>query len=286
MGSSPDTTAGAAISSPDASATPVTAPSRVVTATTFDPVRISAPAARAADASASDTADGPPFAKTVSPAAPPSLPAESASSTAVEPADQGPMAVYRTARQAAVARIGSLSNDSATKSAAAIASTRRIVRPSCLPRPRNARPRRRPRSASPKPGPAMSGGASSPRSARNRDSERTRRSYSTKAVASSSENWRRASTLLARSVYSVTARPSAWGAKTRTSGATRASPWLPRSSSRTTAGRSRPTVWASDGTRAPPRSSVTAAPPTIPRASRTRTRSPALAMYAAAVRPL
>ena len=62
LGSSPDTTVGAAISSPDASATPVTAPSRVVTATTFDPVRISAPAARAAEASASDTADGPPLA--------------------------------------------------------------------------------------------------------------------------------------------------------------------------------------------------------------------------------
>ena len=93
LGSRPDTTAGAAISSPDASATPVTAPSRVVTATTFGPVRISAPAARAAEASASDSADGPPFANTVSPAAPPSLPAASASSTAVVPADHGPIAV-------------------------------------------------------------------------------------------------------------------------------------------------------------------------------------------------
>ena len=54
---------------------PVTTPSRVVTATTEAPVRMSAPAARAADASASDRADGPPRANTVSPAAPPSLPA-------------------------------------------------------------------------------------------------------------------------------------------------------------------------------------------------------------------
>ncbi len=81
FGSSPETTARAVISSPDASATPVTTPSAVVTATTLAPVRISAPAARAAEASASDRADGPPLANTVSPAAPPSLPAASARST-------------------------------------------------------------------------------------------------------------------------------------------------------------------------------------------------------------
>ncbi len=144
-------------------------------------------------------------------------------------------------------RIASLSNDSPTKSATAMASTRRIMRPSCLPRPRNARPSRRPSRASPKPGPLMSGGASSPRSDRNRESDRTRRSYSTNDVASSSENARSDSTLLARSAYSVTARPSGCGAKTRTSGATSESPWEARSSSRTTDGRSRPTVWARVG---------------------------------------
>ncbi len=92
-GSRPDTTAGAVISSPEASATPVTAPSSVVTATTRASVRISAPASRAADASASARADGPPRANTVSPAAPLSLPAASASSTCVVPADHGPIAV-------------------------------------------------------------------------------------------------------------------------------------------------------------------------------------------------
>ena len=77
FGSIPDTTAGASRVSPDASATPVTAPSRVVTEATRALSRISAPAARAAAASASATADGPPRANTVSPDAPPSLPAAS-----------------------------------------------------------------------------------------------------------------------------------------------------------------------------------------------------------------
>ena len=57
FGSSPETTARAAISSPPSRTTPVTAPSRVVTCATRAPVRISAPAARAAAASASDRAD-------------------------------------------------------------------------------------------------------------------------------------------------------------------------------------------------------------------------------------
>ena len=110
----PATIVGAEISSPVSSATPVATPSVEVIATTRAPVRISAPAACAADDSASATADGPPFANTVSPAAPPSLPAESASSTAVVPADHGPIAVYRTPRQASVARTASERNDSPT----------------------------------------------------------------------------------------------------------------------------------------------------------------------------
>ena len=44
------------------------------------------------------------------------------------------------------------------------------------------------------------------------------------------------------------------------------------------AGLSLPTVWARVGTRTPPSSSVTAAPPTIGRASRTSTRRPERAM--------
>ena len=93
FGSMPETIAGASISSPPSSTTPVATPSTARMDATRAEVRISAPAAWAAAASASASADGPPRAKTVSPAAPPSLPAESASSTAVVPADHGPIAV-------------------------------------------------------------------------------------------------------------------------------------------------------------------------------------------------
>ncbi len=95
-------------------------------------VRISTPASVAAAASAAASAPGPPRAKTVWPGAPPSLPAESASSTAVVPADHGPIEVYWMARQAMAAWSASVSNDSATKSAIAIGRTRVIVRPSWL----------------------------------------------------------------------------------------------------------------------------------------------------------
>ena len=130
FGSIPATTARALSSSPSASTTPVARPSREVIATTSAPVRISTPASRAADSSALTSAPGPPRANTVWPAAPPSLPAESPSSTAVVPADHGPIAVYWMPRQAIAARSASVSNDSATKSATAIGRTRVIVRPS------------------------------------------------------------------------------------------------------------------------------------------------------------
>ena len=74
FGSSVESTYGAAISSPLASATPVTRPSCSVMATAFAPVRISAPNPRAASASAVASAPGPPMATTVCPAAPPSAP--------------------------------------------------------------------------------------------------------------------------------------------------------------------------------------------------------------------
>ena len=158
FGSVPATTARAVSSSPSASTTPVARPSRDVIATTSAPVRISTPAVVAAAASAVASAPGPPRTKTVWPAAPPSLPAASMSSTAVVPADHGPIEVYWTPRHAMAAWSASVSNDSATKSAIAIGRTRVIVRPSCLPRPRNVRPRRSPASASPTPGDSMSGG--------------------------------------------------------------------------------------------------------------------------------
>jgi hypothetical protein len=114
FGSAAVTTTRAAISSPSASATPTARWFRVITRITSAPVRISTPAARAALASASASAPGPPRAITDWPAAPPSLPTESASSTAVEPADHGPIAVYCTARDAIAPRIASVSNVSAT----------------------------------------------------------------------------------------------------------------------------------------------------------------------------
>ncbi len=124
FGSRPEATIGAAISSPQARATPMTRPSAVVTAATSAPVRSSAPKARAAAARASLTAPGPPRATTAWPAAPPSLPAESARSVAVVPIDHAPRPVYCTARAATVARTASCSNASATKSATAIGRTR------------------------------------------------------------------------------------------------------------------------------------------------------------------
>ena len=225
FGSTLATIARAAISSPDARAMPVAGPSEAVTATTSAPVRISPPAARAAEARASTRAPGPPAAKTVSPDAPPSLPAASSRSTLVVPADHGPIAVWRTPRQATVARSGSAESDSPTKSATAIASTRRIVRPSSRPRPLNARPTRRPMSASPARGAPTSGGVSSPRSARNRASRRTSRSRSTNAFASAVDQAWSEAHVAATSRQRATCRPSGCGAKARTSGAMSRSPW-------------------------------------------------------------
>ena len=97
------------ISSPEASATPVTRPSREVIAATSAPQRISAPAARAAAASASDSGARPAdrehglarraavVAGRVERAASPSI-----------PADHGPSEQYWTPRQAIAAwtRVG------------------------------------------------------------------------------------------------------------------------------------------------------------------------------------
>jgi hypothetical protein len=173
FGSMPPTTTGAEICSPEASATPVTRRSRDVTAATSTAVRISTPFDRAAPASASLSAPGPPRANTVCPAAPPSLPALSASRIAVVPADHGPTEQYCTPRHAIAARNASVSNASATKSATAMGSTRSTVRASRRPRPRNLRPRFKPVSASPRPGDSMSGGVVVAIEPRNFPSERT-----------------------------------------------------------------------------------------------------------------
>ena len=96
FGSSVESTYGAAISSPLASATPVMRPSCSVMATAFAPVRISAPKPRAASASAVASAPGPPIATTVCPAAPPSAPSPvmpSKSMVAAVPGLIGPTAL-------------------------------------------------------------------------------------------------------------------------------------------------------------------------------------------------
>ena len=205
---------------------------------------------------------------------------------AAVPADHGPTDAYWTPRQATAARIASVSNDSATKSAIAIGRTRRIVWASRLPRPRNVRPSFSPASASPRPGAWMSGGVCPAISPRNFPSARTNRSKSGQASASWFDQPRSPSTVLAWSLQNVTARPSSWGANKRTSGARSRKPWDRRSRSRTTDGRSRPTVCARRGTRTPPSSAVSAAPPTRSRRSRTTTRRPARARYAAVTRAL
>src|SRR5438034_642516 len=117
----------APISSPPARTTPLARPLTDVIAVTSVPVRICPPKALREAARASATAPGPPFANTVWPGAPPSLPAESVSSTAVVPADHGPIAVYWMPRDAISARSGSDSNASATKSATAMGRTRKAV---------------------------------------------------------------------------------------------------------------------------------------------------------------
>ena len=211
FGSRPDATIGAAISSPEARTTPVTRPSSVATPTTSAPVRISAPKARAAAASASASAPGPPFAKTVWPAAPPSLPAESASSAAVVPIDQAPSAVNATARIATAARTGSLSNDSATKSAIAIGRTRSSWRASSFESFLNARPSSSPVIASPRPAPLVAGGVASLSEAMNAASARTCRSNPAQAAPSAADQARSSSAVRAGSAHRVTARPSGWG---------------------------------------------------------------------------
>ncbi len=91
-GSTPEMTVAAAISVPSASAMPVTAPSFTRICCTCAPVRISAPASRAASAIARVTAPGPPTAVTLLPPGAGSI-AAARSSTAPVPADQGPIAV-------------------------------------------------------------------------------------------------------------------------------------------------------------------------------------------------
>ena len=178
LGSTADTTARAPTSSPEESTTPTARPSVDRTAVTEAFVRISAPNERAAPSSAPASAAGPPLAKAVCPAAPPSFPAESDRSTAEVPAVHGPMAVNVTARAATAPRNSSRSNASPTRSATGMGRTRRVSLLALGPRRRNARTMRRPASASPSDGLCISGGGVTSRYARKLAMARTRWSNS------------------------------------------------------------------------------------------------------------
>ena len=111
---------------------------------------------------------------------------------------------------------------------------------------------------------------------------RTFRSNAGKAAASAGDRARSSSAVRAGSPHRVTARPSAWGANARTSGWSSSTPCASSRRSLITDWRSRPTVWASAGTRNPGAiSCVAAAPPTRSRRSSTTVRRPALPRYAA-----
>ena len=267
LGSTPDTTVGAASSSPPASATPVTRPPTTVTRSTVTPHRISAPNARAAPASARPTAPEPPCAKAVSPAAPPSFPAESNSRFAAVPADHGPIAAYRIPRTAIAARSASVSNASPTRSATAIGRMR-IASRVCprSPRPRNARASRSPPIASANVGLRTSGGVVAATCARKLATDRTFASNLGYASASALQRAASSDAVRAGSAQSVRPPPSPSGAKARTAGLMNATPCSARRRSRTTVGLNRPTVSASS-----------AAPPGFSRRSSTSVRRPAFA---------
>ena len=147
----------------------------------------------------------------------------------------------------------------------AIGRTRVIVRPSCRPRPRNVAPEAEPGERVAEPGRFDVGrrlGRDLAEEAGQRADEPVERRRSARRRAAD----RRSQPLGGPRRRRPTARstsPSRPGAKARTSGPTSDSPWRLRPRSRTTDGRSRPTVWARVGTRTPGASSdVPAAPPT------------------------
>ena len=200
----------------------MTAPSFTRMRCTSAPVRISAPASRAASAIARVTAPGPPAAVTLLPPGTGSLAAPS-SSTAPVPADHGPIAVPWIARAATLACSRSVSNHSATRSATAIGPQRRSAKDSFLPSARNLRPVLRSSHTSPADGESIDGGVISSSSDRNPPIRPSVAQSSGKRVASFAENGRMASAVRPGSVErierpAVGRRPTrAWGRGRRTS---------------------------------------------------------------------
>ena len=132
-------TALASISSPVERITPLAAPSFTRISMTSAPLRISAPAACAAEAIAWVSAPMPPAAKNAEPAGCAS-PAARIRRTRALPADHGPRNVPNRPRAATTARSSSVSKYSAARSATAIGPQRSRRYISFLPRLRMARP--------------------------------------------------------------------------------------------------------------------------------------------------
>ena len=287
LGSAVETTSGTSTSAPSARVTPCTRSPRVRIATTSCWVRSCTPRAVAAASSASASASVPPRAKTAVPAAPPSVPAESFSSTCAVPVAQAPIAVYRTPRVQSGPLTDSSSKTSWTRSATAIGSARIASRPVFAPRSRKALPSRRPMIASASEGDLGSGGMATCTYARKLAIARILWSNPTKASASRTLRGRSSSAVLAASAQNVVAEPSGIGACIRTAGATVEYPKRSSRRSFMTEERRRPTVWINPGARNPgagwlPRRM----PPGRSARSSTTTLRPALASDAAAISPL
>ncbi len=126
--------------------------------------------------------------------------------------------------------------------------------------------------------PDVAGGVCSPRAARKPARARTCRSKAAQASASAPDQVASSAAVRSLLPQKVTARPSGCGAKALTSGPTSESPREPRSSSRYTAGRNRPTVWKRPGAREPSSSvRVSTDPPSVARFSSRSVRMPAFA---------
>ena len=241
FGSAPETTARAAISSPLARTTALTLPSLTRTRATSASVRISAPAARAAAAMASESAPMPPATKVAGPAECGSKAAWS-SRFAVVPLDQGPANIPWMPRPAIAARSSSVSNHSEAKSATAIGPQRSRRRASWRGSPRKPRPAfSRPKTSCAE-GLSGAGGVEERTGCRKRprfprlswNFAHRRPSFSLRPDSSEAVRF--------GSSWSRSARPSEEGAKTRTAGRRNPRPASPRS--RTIFGSSGPAVCA------------------------------------------
>ena len=275
MGSALAITARAWISSPVSSTTPVTCPSRARMRVTVAPVRISAPASRAASAMAAVNAPVPPFTITLLPPGAGSTAALSRS-TAPVPADHGPCAVPKIPRAAMAAISRSVLNHSATRSATAIGIQRSSRKPSVRPSARNRRPIFRSSHNSPAAGWLSDGGVTSSTPCNMPPSRSRVAQNSAYRAASVSDHARIASAVRATSDENGNARPSRESAIKRGSGRTN-STRRDNCMSRTTASRSGPVACASELRYPGAITSVTAAPPTTSRRSSTSGRIPAFA---------